>query len=1252
MRAIREAPLNLFRSSFHATLSCILQASRLEARRHRLLSGTVSPTMKLVSRILRIPLCASLLLLHTAIFLALLYLAVVLTLPHYFNQATVRELLARELGDRVPQSQVHLGDARVDLLPFPHISLENLSVLLPGRMLVQIQRLDGYPDLGSLLTGSPEPGSFHIQSPRVIVGMPRKAVEWARPEDPKGLSTLLGILPRVKGSIRNGELQVFGDTILHMRDIRADVDIAERVGLTLQMETNFSRELSLALQSDPGRSKLRGSLNTRDLRLELLAPFLPSGAAQWIGASRLGMDAEFSFSGGARFEASMRLKPSRIYLTSPGGKSQVAVRSGKATITGTRNGTGIRLEELDLATPRLVLGGSVDLGTAEQGSQLDLKASDVHITSLAATCKELFPEQDFTQSFSIVPEGRLPWIRITGSGKDREALLANLGVMGRLEEGRIDLPQPDIELSRVGGTFHIVENALSLNDLTAEFGQSGITAGRAEIGLGEDVDPLSLHLECRLDLAETVRLLERILDNPDIQRRLQGIETLQGRADASFSLEKTTAELEWGIDMEHLDLRGKHADFPLPFSLSRGKLSFAQKTLHFVGLKGTVGKSSIGRLEGRLLFDDRMRISLNGGEAELALDQLAGTFRGLPATVSRRETLGTIDGKMKVERFNLAGPLLNPRQWDFDASGSLTRLSVAPPSLSRPLKISADSLSGNRKGLSWSGLRLSFSDSRIQSQGRLVFAEDSVESVRGSFQAEVRSAEILDRLYDAAPVPEPLQLRSPLSLSDARFQWRGPRDFSLRADFRLAGGMSGHADVSANGSEYRLHGLRLRLNDRMCTIEAGFKGNRLDVAYSGELAMRKLRTAFRHPGALQGELDGDFSLSLEFSPFRFLESRGTIRVSSLDLPERFGIPLLKLDRAHLEGKGKEVTVEVLRLRVNNRPIDISGRLAIAEAANILELNLRAGELDRKWLETVQSMAADQHTSDNTANLARIRGTVDFAIEAVRLGGLDISPVHGAVDLTGDRITVLVNDVGLCHLDPLGQVVFDGKRISAELSAHVREQDLARTVSCFKGGEELISGEYALSLRSRTQGENPSQLKSNNRGNLRFLAKDGRIFGINILAKILALLNSSEIIFGRVPDIQEEGLGYNSIEAAGKFKGPVLHLEQAIVDGKSLKIAANGDIDLSKRRMNLIVLVSPLKTVDRIISWIPVVNYILDNTLVTIPLRVSGKIGDPLVIPLSPQAVGSEVFGIMQRTLSLPFKVFQPLMPEEGEKKDQ
>ncbi|MBW2259835.1 MAG: AsmA-like C-terminal domain-containing protein, partial [Deltaproteobacteria bacterium] len=159
----------------------------------------------------------------------------------------------------------------------------------------------------------------------------------------------------------------------------------------------------------------------------------------------------------------------------------------------------------------------------------------------------------------------------------------------------------------------------------------------------------------------------------------------------------------------------------------------------------------------------------------------------------------------------------------------------------------------------------------------------------------------------------------------------------------------------------------------------------------------------------------------------------------------------------------------------------------------------------------------------------------------------------------------------------------------------------------------------------------------------------RIHRSNVLVQIFGFLNVTDIFKGELPDLVEEGFAYDSITVMGSFQGDKLVVSEAIVDGQSMQIFAEGNVNLTDKTLDFTVAVAPLKTIDFIVSKIPLVNYILGGTLISIPMSVKGDWGDPKVTGLSASGVGSGLMGIIERTVKLPVKLIEPLAPEEKKK---
>ncbi len=89
----------------------------------------------------------------------------------------------------------------------------------------------------------------------------------------------------------------------------------------------------------------------------------------------------------------------------------------------------------------------------------------------------------------------------------------------------------------------------------------------------------------------------------------------------------------------------------------------------------------------------------------------------------------------------------------------------------------------------------------------------------------------------------------------------------------------------------------------------------------------------------------------------------------------------------------------------------------------------------------------------------------------------------------------------------------------------------------------------------------------------------------------------------------------------------------------------GWIDPVNDQLDLTCLVAPFKTIDLIIKYIPIVNTMLGGRLVSIPVKASGKLSDPIVTPLHPSAVGTGLINMMGDILKTPVKLWDKISNE-------
>jgi hypothetical protein len=254
------------------------------------------------------------------------------------------------------------------------------------------------------------------------------------------------------------------------------------------------------------------------------------------------------------------------------------------------------------------------------------------------------------------------------------------------------------------------------------------------------------------------------------------------------------------------------------------------------------------------------------------------------------------------------------------------------------------------------------------------------------------------------------------------------------------------------------------------------------------------------------------------------------------------------------------------------------------------------------------------------------------------------PLHADISLHHNDIEIAVTRATLCGISSPGTIHLASNALSFDFQFIADNQELEPVLVCLFGKKRNATGNFDLKARIRGQGKRET-VRDSLEGDAELVARDGRIFRQPALLNIFSFLEINQILRG-FPEIRQEGFGYHSIKVKGELRQGMLEVKEGIVDGASMKIATQGTVDLNTDKLDLKVLISPLKKTDFIIRKTPIIGSILGGSLVSIPLRVSGDMEDPKVSHHPVSAVGSGLLGIMERTIKAPVKLFDPFIPDE------
>jgi hypothetical protein len=358
----------------------------------------------------------------------------------------------------------------------------------------------------------------------------------------------------------------------------------------------------------------------------------------------------------------------------------------------------------------------------------------------------------------------------------------------------------------------------------------------------------------------------------------------------------------------------------------------------------------------------------------------------------------------------------------------------------------------------------------------------------------------------------------------------------------------------------------------------------------------------------------------------------------------------------------ETTPEATRNRVRLKATDLTwgenhltliGGITLSKNETLLDLALTADAIDWNQVHNLVDFAEKKSKiPDNRLSKRDLLGTLRVHANNFKYETYSANPLKADLSFKPDKVVISVNEAVVCSISFQGRLKVDKHTLEIFLVPTAVKQLLAPAIACITDQKHLAKGTFNLNgqLLSKSR---PEEFLQSLSGEVSFSAAKGRIYRFGLLAKILSILNVTEIYRGEIPDLTGEGFAYHGMTISADLQGGKLIMQECAIDGVSMGIACEGNIDLSEKKMDLIILVAPFKTVDRIVKFIPLIGHILGGKLISIPFRAKGDLADPDVMPLHPTAVGSEVLGILERTLKLPITIMQPVFSSgKNNKNDQ
>jgi hypothetical protein len=332
-------------------------------------------------------------------------------------------------------------------------------------------------------------------------------------------------------------------------------------------------------------------------------------------------------------------------------------------------------------------------------------------------------------------------------------------------------------------------------------------------------------------------------------------------------------------------------------------------------------------------------------------------------------------------------------------------------------------------------------------------------------------------------------------------------------------------------------------------------------------------------------------------------------------------------------------------------LTLVGTINLSANDTLLDLALTADALDWNQVNTIVDYVKTKN-KDSSSRPAKnaLRGSLKIQTDSFNYETVAVSPLSADLSFKPDNMAIAINEAVVCSISFQGRLNVSSQTLEINLVPTAVNQLLDTAVSCVTDQKQLATGTFNLNGQLLSNSK-PDEFLQSLSGEVVLSAEKGRINRLGLLAKILSILNVTEIYRGEIPDLTGKGFAYHGLKISANLEGSKLVMQECAIDGASMGIACEGHIDLSEKKMNLIILVAPFKTVDRIVKVLPLLKHVLGGKLISIPFRARGDIADPEVIPLPPTAIGAGVLGILERTLKLPITIMQPVFSSAENKKN-
>ncbi|RJQ53819.1 MAG: hypothetical protein C4530_17675 [Desulfobacteraceae bacterium] len=948
---------------------------------------------------------------------------------------------------------------------------------------------------------------------------------------------------------------------------------------------------------------------------------------------------------------SIRIEEGRIDLF----KGSRCLISGDSFDGGFRIG-GRRIEvsvsSLDLDIPKVRAAGKLEIDPDAPDIRLEIHGSDADVASVREAILFLFPEdEDFQKIFSILKSGTVPEVSITTRAQSIGELddSENIVVAGRLSGGDLFIPGLKLDLTDVNGKALISKGILKGEGLSARIGASQGKTGTLEIDLKNDRGPLSLDIQVKADLAQLPPVLGRLIEADAFRNGLKQIENVKGSGEGRLRLNGSRSSIRPQIDLSEFEIHGGYRPVPYPLVIRGKGLHLRETRIDADALEVASPAAAFSGASGRIEWGKQPHLKVTLGASRVDIETLFPWLVSSPRIKKELTQISSVRGALSLTAAQLEGNFLHPESMQYILSGSTRNLSAEIETAGGRVGLDSGSFTANRESILISEMNLTFLDAALKISGKLNGNFDRLSQSTIHFRG-VLGEKAVGWGSERLKLSPAVAIKAPLRLSSASLtvDREKIRSFSGRLEPRKGSGI----DIAGSNSEDGLKIESLRIKDEVSDASMAFqmKKGGCGLSFKGRLEESTLNAFLSKNDIVTGWVAGDLEAWIDRNRFSESTAVGRLEGEGIFFPQ---LPL-ELKRISLEAHDHRIRIDEARVLWEDQNAGVQGEMIFSNDSVALDLNVQTDSFDVERIAALFNRKKNGIDGGPAASTRpRLNGTIRLRSNDFIYADYVWRPFHADFKLNSGGITAEVKEAGLCGIAMPAKVSISPGSVDAKIQTRVEDGSLEDSIYCLNRKDWSIQGRYKLYGAVSMNGMPDRELIGNAKGSWHLEAGDGHIDRFTILAKVFEVLNVARVIRMKLPDLRTEGFDYSKIEVDWRLEEGKIRFDQGHMNSPAMEIAFEGTLDPAGKQLDALILVAPLQTLNLIVKNIPVVRDILEGTFISIPFRVYGPIGDPVVIPMNPKDVGAEMLGMMKRVLKAPFELIQPLtdlLPGKPEEK--